>query len=671
MEYDIKDLKRRAVVALGRWLQDDSVVRLLGDIDERVVDYYEDLVASSEGDTDRHNFYELAGGLRLLRLMRRYVVDVGAVRRAIRLREGRWKVVDGKWVHIDGGLKLPGTGGETYYRWEPFQVVVLTALYGVSAWVDTRVRNGERGLLPTERDGVSGTIEDLRRLCTDLTFFAPRKVDKTGLASYVAMLFFMMGDHDAEIYCCANSQSQSKLLYDRARRLIHQMDPKGRVIRFTSSEVNWKDGQIRNSLMQALSAGGKTKDGLFAQLCCADEFGSAGYVNGKSDMGALVNVVASSMGPRREPLLLTTTTAGTIEAGPFMEKLEGMKRVLRDEVVRAESILSGSGEGVPEEMLTDTGDRWWALVLEPDEWEQCDEELLLHDRRVRLKVNPMLGKIVQHAFYDDQVGKAEIDQQRKAEVLTKLLNVYRSGRATSWIRAEEIRPLQMDRRIDDCLASEGWVVFCGMDFSKGDDLHAMSYLAARHRANGGIELFADMDSWMTEAAIDGSSVRGLWELWVKQGWLRVSPGKVLQGSLPVMRIAELLGKGVQFQAWGYDSYQSLDPINTLKAYLSSELGVARPEKYVVPVSQSYASYNPAVLAMEHAVRCVPALIGFSQNPLWPYEFGCCKVDEDLRMGNRKMLKATPGSDACKIDNVQCLATALLLEMRYEGGGVEV
>ena len=82
----------------------------------------------------------------------------------------------------------------------------------------------------------------------------------------------------------------------------------------------------------ALSAGGKTKDGLFAQYCSSDEFGSAGYVKDHSDMASLVNVVEGSMGPRREPLTIHTTTAGNVEVGPFQIKLDGLKQLLESEV---------------------------------------------------------------------------------------------------------------------------------------------------------------------------------------------------------------------------------------------------------------------------------------------------------------------------------------------------
>jgi phage terminase large subunit-like protein len=219
------------------------------------------------------------------------------------------------------------------YRWENFQVFILASVFGFYSWVNTNVRAEEKPeLLPTERVK-DGTVWDYRRGCTDFTYFSPRKVDKSGLAAYIQFIFFFFEDFQAEIYCCANSSDQAKLLYNRTRQLIAQMDD-GNRIRSTQTVTDWRQAykSVHNSLIMPLTAGGRTKDGLYAALCCADEFGSAPYANGKSDMLNLVNVVMSSTGPRREPLLFVTTTAGTISTGPFIEKLDALHRTLEKEL---------------------------------------------------------------------------------------------------------------------------------------------------------------------------------------------------------------------------------------------------------------------------------------------------------------------------------------------------
>lgn len=329
--------KQEAIDLLRKRLTDDVSQRLY-DVDYRLRDYFDDLIAHSNADPDsaddHHNVYELLGAAKFLRMLDTYNFNTKKVQTVIRLREGEWRCEGNRWRHISGGLKCPGTSGAQVYRWENFQVFVLASVFGFYDWVNTNVRAEDKPeLLPTERIK-DGYVWDYRRVCTDFTFYAPRKCDKSGLAAYIQFIFFFFEDFQSEIYCCANSADQAKLLYNRTRQLIMQMDQTGNRIRSTQTVTDWRQAykSIHDSLVMPLTAGGRTKDGLFAQLCCADEFGSAPYTNGRSDMLNLVNVIQSSMGPRREPMTLVTTTAGCISQGPFIEKLDALHRILEKEL---------------------------------------------------------------------------------------------------------------------------------------------------------------------------------------------------------------------------------------------------------------------------------------------------------------------------------------------------
>lgn len=655
-----KELKLKAIEMLKKQVPLQS--HQLQELDNRLLEYYQDLIdhSSIEPDdpNDWHCLWELLAALKLLRLFRHYVLDIPKMHQVIRLREGEWHQEGNIWKHDRGGLLLPGNNGETYYRWLPFQIFVLAAMYGANAWVDTEVPNGTRELLPSEREGENGTIEDLRRLCVDFTYFLPRKSDKTGLSAYNNFLYFMLEDADSEIYCCANSQSQSRLLYDRTVSLIRQMDPQGRRIRFTSTSTNWKPGQIRSAQLYALSAGGKAKDGLKAQLCCADEFGSAPYVNGKSDMGVLVNVVLSSMGPRRNPMIFTSTTAGNIITGPFIDKLNSMKNDLLNE-------LDIEEPKVHDGRLLSPGDRWMILPTMPDEW-QLDEETLLSSVAVRKKVNPTLGIITQNAFYEQAVADSRLDPLKKMETISKLFNVYTFSKVDEWIKPDVIRGLQVEgRKVDDCKASDGWVVFCGMDFSMGDDLYAHGYLCVNVSTG---DLFADLDAWITQETLEKISIRALYEKWIADGWLHVCPGSVIDTEVPVNRIISLTQGGVNIMRIGFDPYRSPDPVNMLKAWVHS-LGL-KPDEYVVPVSQTNATYNQPTEQLTQIVKHPRGSLRFSANPLWPYCFGCCVLEKDNRMENKKPVKRNPGSDACKVDPIQALLSAWICWNRVEGSEIQ-
>ena len=656
------DKKRKAIEILRRRFEEQrgQVERIEPRLEEYISFVCDHSSAEMYDSDDMCNLYEVLCCVRFLRMLRMYPFNARKVQHVIRLREGVWKRSRKSWEYVGGGIKCPGTECAQVYRWEPFQVFVLASVFGFHAWIDTQLMEGDRPLLKTEevRDG---HIYDLRRLCTDYTFFAPRKSDKTGLAAFIQIVFFLLEDDNSEVYCCANSSDQAKLLYRRTRQMLSQID-NGNRIRMTETVCDWRQAwkSVRDSSIRPLSAGGKTKDGMFAQLCCADEYGSAPYINGKSDMKMLVDVITSSMGPRREPLTFTTTTAGRIASGPFIEKLDALHRLLEKEI--------GIEEGTEPVQLSN--DRTGCILFEPDEWEKTDEDYLLTSKTVRAKVNRMLGIIVQHQFYDDKAAKSRMTADT-GEFISKYLNVYQSATVKEWMKPEEIRPLQIDMHIDDCTDAAGWMVFAGLDFSKGDDLNGVSYLAVNTRTG---EFFGDMDSYVSEEAVSQSPIRELMSKWSDEGWLHIVPGKTFDPSWPVNRIVELHNKGVNFMMFLYDPYNAKIVMNALSSWVFG-LGLD-PKQIIVPAKQNFATYNSVVNEMDYMMKrslpdasgkMVPApMIRLSMNPLWPYEFGCCMLAESSDgMENRKPMKAN-GGGACKVDNVQMLLSALMGYDMMEG-----
>lgn len=631
-------------------------------IDLRLRLYFEDLLehssAREDDPYDWHGLYELLGAAKFLRCLDTYNFNTKKVQTVIRLREGEWRQDEGVWRHISGGLKCPGIAGGQVYRWAPFQVFALASIYGFYAWIDTQMPAGSKPqLLRTEREK-DGTIWDYRRLCTDFTLTGSRKIDKTGFGGFIGVEFMLFEDYNMEGFCCANSEDQAKIIFRRIKYLLSGLDTENR-FRLTESLAAWRDkySDISTASIRPMTAGGKFKDGWFAQLCLKDEFGAAPYANGKSDMKMLVDVIESSMGPRREPLSVTMTSAGRITEGPFIQILDGLHGMLE----REQSIAKGEVQPV----LTD--DRTMTLLLEPDAW-QKEEQYLLTNKTVRHKVNPMLGVIVQHQFYDDQIAKAQRDGDT-GEVIAKLFNVYSSGKVTKWITGDKIRPLQVAKRITDCHYQDGWRVFCGLDFSLGDDLYAMVTLGVNYTPSDTMRgrFFADAVAWVLEETMKKSPNRPLYEQWVEQGWLYVCPGEVFDSMLSINQLAAIDDRqDIDIRFFGYDPAQSIQPINQLKAWLQTILQKKNPQataadianviqQMVVPVSQTALTQNPRIAELESMILDKEPWIEFSMSPLWPWCFGNCAAEvssSDLR----RIVKG--GGHSNKIDLVHGLLDAL-------------
>ena len=647
----LKQAKVQCIDDLRTHLPD--YVNRLNSIDARLLIYIEDAISNNASHA---NIYELLGIRKEMRLMDSYDLDPARVKRSLKAIEGQWQ--SGR--HMKGGLKFSTPRGSQHVRLMPFQAWLIFEIYAfkVDVPMERTYYEGDM-LLPTEwvKDG---EVWDTRRLTQEAHWFLTRKSGKTELGGAVDFTEVgFLGDVNGQALICTNSSEQSQIAYKAIREFAMQVDPTcsnrmgGKYFRMTRNGLNWQPGHPMKGEIKCMAAGKTSKDGLYASVVHADEHGQAGYVNDHSDMQAAVDTCWGSTGPRREKLLLHTTTAGRIKEGPYKTKLEQVEASLLSEM----QYPLGQPHRTPD-------DYWCAFLLQLDKWEMTDDLTKLNNPELFKKVNRSIGTTVQPTYYRERLHEAATGtEDTKQEVLTKDFNMWQSGRVKDWLKPDDIRPLQIDRRIDDCIDSEGWLVFCGLDFSKGDDLNGVSYLAYNTRTG---EFFADMDSYMSEKAVNESPIHELLLKWAEKGYLHIVPGQTFDPSWPVNRIIELDDKGVNFMAFGYDPYNAKIVMNALGQWVF-DIGLD-PKQIIQPVRQNFATYNPAVAEFDYMVKrskddgCghqIPdPMIHFSRNSLWPWEFGNVMLQESSDgMENLKPVKREANG---KVDNIQMLLSALIL-----------
>lgn len=628
----------------------------LNECDPRLMEYIDDAISNNASHS---NFYELLGIRKELRLMDSYSLDIPRVQRTLRAIEGKWE--NGR--HVKGGLKFSTPRGAMHVRLMPFQTWLIWCIYAfkVDVSMEREYHDGDQ-LLPTEwvKDGI---VWDTRRLTQEAHWFLTRKSGKTELGAAVDFVeVCFLGDVNGQALIATNSAEQSRIAFKAIKEFAMQVDPTcsnrmgGKFFRLTRNEMNWQPGNKMKGEIKCMAAGKTPKDGLYASVVHADEHGQAGYVNGRSDMQAAVDTCYGSTGPRREKLLLHTTTAGRIQNGPYKQKLEQVEASLEQEM--------NYPLGEPHRTEEDV---WTAFLLQLDKPEITDDLTKLDDPELFKKVNRSIGVTVQPTYYRERLHEATTGtEDTKQEVLTKDLNCWQQGRVQKWITGDQMRHLQREgMRIDNCTADQGWVVFVGLDFSLGGDWSGPGWLAARKHPSGrGTEFFADCDMWISEEEYETSPLHPLYEQWVRDGWMHLSPGKTFQPELFVNRLDELIRKGVQFMYFGYDKYKSKIPINVLKSYLQGRLGIQNPEPYVQVVSQLNSEFNGPTEDLYNAMFATAPFLNYSASPLWPFCFSNAMLEIDNRE-NRRPVKANQ-SASCKVDPIQCIIMALDLYERYEG-----
>lgn len=630
----------------------------LNECDERLMQYIEDAISNNASHS---NYYELLGIRKELRLMDSYALDIPRVQRTLRAIEGRWE--NGK--HVKGGLKFSTPRGAMHVRLMPFQTWLIWCIYAfkVDVSMEREYHDGDM-LLPTEwvKDG---EVWDTRRLTQEAHWFLTRKSGKTELGAAVDFVeVCFLGDVNGQALICTNSAEQSRIAFKAIKEFAMQVDPTcsnrmgGRFFRLTRNEMNWQPGNKMKGEIKCMAAGKTPKDGLYASVVHADEHGQAGYVNGRSDMQAAVDTCFGSTGPRREKLLLHTTTAGRIQNGPYKTKLEQVEASLEQEM----------NYPLGEPHRTDE-DVWTAFLLQLDKPEITDDLTNLDNTELFKKVNRSIGTTVQPTYYRERLHEAATGtEDTKQEVLTKDFNVFQQGRVTQWIKSDRIRPLQIERRVEDCKYQDGWQVFVGLDFAQGDDLFAVTYMAVNYTPSETMRgrFFVDTDLWVLEETMKQSPNRPLYEQWVEQGWLNVCPGEVFDSMYAINRIAEVAEQGVNIVSFCYDPAQSIQPINQLKAWLQTlfqKRGDISPkdladmiQRMVIPVSQTAMTQNPRIGELEHMILEKEPWMTFSMNPMICWCFGNCAAEvgsSDLR----RIVKGGP-QPTHKIDFVHGLLDAL-------------
>mgnify|MGYP001587801110 CR=1 FL=1 len=154
----------------------------------------------------------------------------------------------------------------------------------------------------------------------------PRKNGKSELAAAIALkLLTADGEGGAEIYGAAGDRDQAALVFDVAAEMVRQHDA-------LSKRCKVVDHKKRivvpatNSFYHAVSSEAKTKHGYNASGVIFDEL----HVQPNRD---LWDVLTTSGGTRRQPLVFAITTAGFDRESICWEQHEYAERVLRGIVV--------------------------------------------------------------------------------------------------------------------------------------------------------------------------------------------------------------------------------------------------------------------------------------------------------------------------------------------------
>jgi len=213
-----------------------------------------------------------------------------------------------------------------------------------------------------------GTLrkDGLRQYRTSLLAI-PRKNGKSTLCAGIALKLLFDGEPGAEIYSCAADRDQARLVFEMAKVCVEQSPKLRTKLRVFRNSIVRED---THSFYKALSAEAFTKHGLNAHGVIFDE------LHAQPDR-ELVDVMQTSMGARRQPMLVYITTAG-YDRKSICWEIWRYALAVRDGAIKDDTFL-------PAIYAADPEDDWTAEAT----WRKANPNLgvsvKLDDLRVRCK----------------------------------------------------------------------------------------------------------------------------------------------------------------------------------------------------------------------------------------------------------------------------------------------
>lgn len=468
-----------------------------------------------------------------------------------------------------------GKTSGSHFRLEPFQSFIVCNLVG---WYHTGT---------DERRYTSGYIE------------MARKGGKTALIAAIAMYYFLADKEDgAEVDLAANSKEQAKIAFEFCSEYSRQIDPQGIDLKVYRDTVTFA---ATSSKIKVFASDDSKLDGFNASVGIIDEFHSAKNTKVR-------DVIKSSMGMRKNPMLLTITSAGFDKTLPCYRLRTTCTEIL---------------QGLKED------DSMFCMIFTLDEGDDW------RDPSVWIKSNPNLGKTVTEKYLAEQVKGAINNPTEEMSVRTKNLGEWLSS-SELWISERYILDCSEKLNIEDFAGCECWV---GVDLASVSDMTALSYMLRRP---GDEKYYFKTEYFLPETALEESSNRDLYRIWKRMGLLNITPGNVTDYQYITNHVMETWGK-VAIQNIFYDQWNAIS-----WATQCTELGLPM-ESY----SQNIGSFNRPTREFERLCRSRMLVIDDNEITRWMFSNVSLKTDHN---GNAKPNKGA-GAEK-KIDGVIAMLEAL-------------
>ena len=371
-----------------------------------------------------------------------------------------------------------------------------------------------------------------------------RKNGKSALIACI-LLAHLVGPEakqNSQLVSGARSRDQAALVFNLASKMVQLSPELQKVIRIIPSGKRLI-GLTMNTEYRALAAEGTTAHGLSPVLAILDE---VGQVKGPQD--DFIDAITTAQGAHDAPLLIAISTQAPTDADLFSIWLDDAER-------SGDKAIVSHVYAAPKDCEVDDPAAWAAA-------------------------NPALDLFRSRRDVEEQAAQAKrmpsAENTFRVLTLNQRVNMVASFVSASVWKAGNAAPAEWD----------GSPIYGGLDLSATTDLTS---LALTQRQDG--KLMTRAWFWMPEANVAAASKRDRapYDVWVKAGLIRTTPGPVIDYAFVAADVANICG-GLPVSRIGFDRWR----MDRLKVELE-KIGVELP---LEPFGQGFMSMSPALDALE-------------------------------------------------------------------------
>ena len=483
-----------------------------------------------------------------------------------------------------------------------------------------RLSQGKKGFQLVELElwekaflgAVFGFIDDEGiRQYKEAALIIGKKNGKSFIASLVGN-YMLCADGEAgpEVYAVSTKKDQSRKIWLPAKQMVLQSPTLRKRIKPLVASLYCENnfGEFK-----PLASDVDTMDGLNVSCGLMDEIHQ--WKNGK----ALYDIIADGTSARDQPLVLITSTAGTVREDIYDQKYDEYKR-----------IIQGYRDG------SYVDDRRIGFIYELDKREEWQDEKMWQ------KANPGIGTIKSIVDLREKVDRAKKNPILVKNLLCKEFNI-RETSEQAWLDFDTI----VNEATFDIKALKPRYGIIGLDLSDTTDLTCATVL---FRVPNDESIYVKQMYWVPSDRLEEhiKTDKVPYDLWVEQGWVRLCEGNRINYHDVIDWLKEVTAEDdIYYFKAGYDSWNA--------KYIVDEIESLVGKQGAVPVIQGPKTFSSPLKSMKAELEANK--VNYNNNPLLRWNLTNAKVSID-RNDNLALIKTSNATK--RIDGVASLMDAFIV-----------